>query len=184
MVNNDDSRNPVHLDGANPPGLTPWNFASETACIPEEEYVELEVIDLSAFRQYDSEASGTPLSLDEARAQEKLIERARDAFRSVGFVAMHGHGLNAQDIQHQFDLARLLNVDVSEEEKRRLHARIAEEGSWAGYKVFLYTPQLSADILLTCRFVVSSSTAMRVLQSSGWFLRQHRGVYPHSSKVK
>ncbi|KAL0072503.1 hypothetical protein AAF712_000266 [Marasmius tenuissimus] len=159
MVNNDDSRNPVHLDGANPPGLTPWNFASETACIPEEEYVELEVIDLSAFRQYDSEASGTPLSLDEARAQEKLIERARDAFRSVGFVAMHGHGLNAQDIQHQFDLARLLNVDVSEEEKRRLHARIAEEGSWAGYKPCGYynRPDGSYDNIEVCILILRKS---------------------------
>ncbi|KAK1235818.1 hypothetical protein PQX77_000952, partial [Marasmius sp. AFHP31] len=117
-----------------------------------EEYVELEVIDLSEFRQYDSEASGIPLSPDEARAQEKLIERARDALRSVGFVAMRGHGLNAQDIQHQFDLARLLNVDVPEEEKRRLHARIAEEGSWAGYKPCGYynRPDGSYDNIEVC----------------------------------
>ncbi|KAL0571098.1 hypothetical protein V5O48_010865 [Marasmius crinis-equi] len=115
-------------------GLTPWVFPAETKCIPDDKYIDLEVIDLSDFREYDRETSGNPLSPGDHARQKRLIERTYTALQTVGFVAMKGHGLESRDIQHQFNIGRLLNYDVSEEEKHRLHASIAAEGSWAGYK--------------------------------------------------
>lgn len=72
--------------------------------------------------------------------QTSLVSRAMDAFRSVGFIALKGHGVSPEDFQHHFDLGKMFIDEVSNEEKHKLHARIAQEGSWAGYKVGLHAP--------------------------------------------
>ncbi|KDQ32608.1 hypothetical protein PLEOSDRAFT_1098607 [Pleurotus ostreatus PC15] len=117
---------------ASPDQLDPWVFPPDTNAIPEDQYVDLEVLDLSAFNVPDElvpgRASNTLLE-----SHKELITRAFEAFRTVGFVAIKGHGLSHDDIRHQFNIGKLLNYGVSEEEKRRLHAQIWE-GSWAGYK--------------------------------------------------
>ncbi|KAG7091235.1 hypothetical protein E1B28_010286 [Marasmius oreades] len=127
MLNN--GSDPV--DSTNRRKLTPWTFPAETKCIPEDQYTDLEVIDLADFREYEQEI---PLTPEQTEAQNDLIRRVRTALHTVGFIAVKGHGLTSEDIQHQADIGRLLNYDVAEEEKHRLHARIAQEGSWAGYK--------------------------------------------------
>ncbi|KAF9256727.1 Clavaminate synthase-like protein [Marasmius fiardii PR-910] len=114
--------------------LTPWAFPTETGCIPEDQYVDLEVIDLADFREYDQETPELSLTPEQYKVQDDLIKKVRTALQSVGFIAMKGHGLTSGDIQRQFDIGRLLNYDVPEEEKYLLHAQIAQEGSWAGYK--------------------------------------------------
>jgi hypothetical protein len=150
--------------------LKSWVFPPETRCIPDDQYIDLEIIDLSTFSSVEDdpadssacrtcsfshqgprrgntsvhtdhdhahahegiESSPVPQSQD---LDEEITARVLKALRSTGFVAFKGHGLSSQEIQRQFDLGRMLNEDVGEEEKRQLHARIKEEGSWAGYKV-------------------------------------------------
>lgn len=91
------------------------------------------MLDISAFVVPDEVApGGTSGTLLESH--KELISRAFEAFRTVGFIAINGHGLSHDDIRHQFNIGRLLNNGVSEEEKQSLHAQIWE-GSWAGYKV-------------------------------------------------
>lgn len=90
------------------------------------------MLDVSAFNIPDEVV---PVDASNAllESHKELIARAFDAFRTVGFVAIKGHGLSHDDIRHQFNIGKLLNYGVSEEEKRSLHAQIWE-GSWAGYK--------------------------------------------------
>ncbi|KAF9050258.1 hypothetical protein BJ165DRAFT_994366 [Panaeolus papilionaceus] len=107
--------------------LEPWDFAPETKLIPEEQYVDLEVVDIS---QLDL------LSLDNPRAVAAYGATIRGAFRGLqktGFIVLQGHGLSSEQLRHQFALGKLLNRGVPEEEKESLHAAI-HEGSWAGYK--------------------------------------------------
>jgi len=94
-----------------------------------EQYVDLEVIDLSEFD------SGPPSLQDPSRIaiHADIITRTMKAFRTVGFIAVKGHGLSDEQIHHQFSLGKLL-ASVPEPEKHALHASI-KEGSWAGYKV-------------------------------------------------
>ncbi|THU96770.1 hypothetical protein K435DRAFT_86166 [Dendrothele bispora CBS 962.96] len=76
-----------------------------------------------------------PSQNDSTAQNDQIVTRVFNALRTTGFFAVKGHGLSTSDIYRQFTLGRLLNEDVSEDEKRQLHAQIAEEGSWAGYKV-------------------------------------------------
>jgi isopenicillin N synthase-like dioxygenase len=94
------------------------------------------VIDLSDFHEFDS---GSPSSHDPSRIaiHADIITRTMEAFRTVGFIAIKGHGLSDEQIHHQFSLAKLLAA-VPEPEKHVLHASI-KEGSWAGYKVSGFT---------------------------------------------
>ena len=101
-----------------------------------EQYVDLEVIDLSDFHEFDS---GPPSLQDPSRIaiHANIIARTMKAFRAVGFIAIKGHGLSDEQIHHQFSLGKLL-ATVPEPEKHTLHASI-KEGSWAGYKVSGFT---------------------------------------------
>ncbi|KAK7473186.1 hypothetical protein VKT23_001285 [Stygiomarasmius scandens] len=151
-------------------------FPPDTKCIPDEQYVNLEVVDLSIFRDDGPGHTGPSLSEEDSRVQKDLITRALNAFRTTGFIAVKGHGLTTEDIHRQFSLGRLLNEDVSEEEKRQLHAQIASEGSWAGYKVYLS---------FTAHLIISESSA----QPQGYYHRpdgafdylEHYDFYPFTA---
>ncbi|KAF8805899.1 Clavaminate synthase-like protein [Phlegmacium glaucopus] len=106
--------------------LEPWVFSSVTKLIPEEQYVDLEVIDLSEFHGLD-DSIPPPL-----RDPTDIITRTMKALANVGFIVIKGHGLSDKQIHHQFSLGKLLAA-VPESEKHALHASI-KEGSWAGYK--------------------------------------------------
>jgi isopenicillin N synthase-like dioxygenase len=97
-----------------------------------EQYVDLEVIDLSDFHEFDS---GPPSLQDPSRIaiHADIIARTMKAFSTVGFIAIKGHGLSDEQIYRQFSLGKLLAA-VPESEKHALHASV-KEGSWAGYKV-------------------------------------------------
>ncbi|THV01971.1 Clavaminate synthase-like protein [Dendrothele bispora CBS 962.96] len=118
-----------------PPPPPPWTFAPSSKCVPEDQYTDLKVIDLSLFHLFDDDGSeASKLSSVEADAVQKdLVAQTLKAFNTTGFIALKGHGLTSEDIQHQFALGKLLMEDVGEEEKHRLLANI-KEGSWAGYK--------------------------------------------------
>ncbi|KAG6915169.1 hypothetical protein DXG01_012921 [Tephrocybe rancida] len=68
-----------------------------------------------------------------AAAARETIECAFRGFQKTGFVVLTGHGLTPEAVNRQFDLANMF-LSVSEETKHRYHAKIHEEGSWAGYK--------------------------------------------------
>ncbi|KAF5371670.1 hypothetical protein D9758_003536 [Tetrapyrgos nigripes] len=108
--------------------LTPWQFAPITRCIPEDQYTDLEVIDLSLFSLVSGDAATA-----QAEAQKELIKRTLNAFNTTGFIALKGHGFTHEELEEQWALGKLLFENVSEEEKHRLLANI-KEGSWAGYK--------------------------------------------------
>ncbi|GJE93541.1 Clavaminate synthase-like protein [Phanerochaete sordida] len=65
-----------------------------------------------------------------------MVARALKAFSAggLGIVYVVGHGLDAEDIQRQFEVGSTFFDGVSEEEKAKHVAKISEEGSWAGYK--------------------------------------------------
>ncbi|KAJ7675657.1 hypothetical protein DFH06DRAFT_1317817 [Mycena polygramma] len=106
-----------------------YAFPPKTSQIPDDQYADVEVIDISGFH-----LAGDPLPATfDTSNQADLVKRAFKALREVGFLAIKGHGLCSQDFHHQFDLARMLIEDVGENEKHRLHAKVWE-GSWAGYK--------------------------------------------------
>ncbi|THG96396.1 hypothetical protein EW026_g5431 [Hermanssonia centrifuga] len=131
-----------------PNDLKPWHFASETMLIPDEQYTDLEVIDLSTFKLEDfTTSSASSRSPEENKVHSDLVSRTLNAFRTTGFLAVKGHGLAAEDIHHQFSLGKLLVDNVPEEEKHRLLARISEEGSWAGYKVRITGLELYPEII-------------------------------------
>lgn len=96
--------------------------------IPLDEYVDLEIIDLSSLSDSQLNVEGG----DDMFLQDS-IKRAMRGLSTTGFIALKGHGLSPADLQHQFSLGKLLLYDVSEEEKVELLASI-NEGSWAGYK--------------------------------------------------
>jgi isopenicillin N synthase-like dioxygenase len=96
-----------------------------------EQYVDLEVIDLSEFHALDD---STPPPL---RDPSNIITRTMKALATVGFIVIKGHGLSDEQIHHQFSLGKLL-ATVPESEKHALLASI-KEGSWAGYKVSVST---------------------------------------------
>ncbi|KAJ7675640.1 hypothetical protein DFH06DRAFT_1122468 [Mycena polygramma] len=106
-----------------------YTFPPETSQIPDDQYADVEVIDISGFHLANDPL---PATFDTSN-QADLVKRAFKALREVGFLAINGHGLCSQDFHHQFDLARMLIEDVGENEKHRLHAEVWE-GSWAGYK--------------------------------------------------
>jgi len=106
--------------------LEPWVYSPVTKLIPEDQYVDLEVIDLSEFHGLDD---STPPSL---RDPSDIITRTMKALTTLGFIVIKGHGLSDEQIHHQFSLGKLLAA-VPESEKHALHASI-KEGSWAGYK--------------------------------------------------
>ena len=104
------------------------------------EYVELDVLDLSEIRLLEDGR----LDFENANMSD-LVARALHAFQSVGFAAFKGLGLSKEGIQHQFDIGKLLNVGVSEAEKRALHADIGA-GSWAGYKASAISATFSRPV--------------------------------------
>jgi isopenicillin N synthase-like dioxygenase len=99
-----------------------------------EQYVDLEVIDLSEFHALD-DSTPPPLAL---RDPSNIITRTMKALTTVGFIVINGHGLSEEQIHHQFSLGKLLAA-VPESEKHALHASI-KKGSWAGYKVSVSNP--------------------------------------------
>ncbi|KAJ6566508.1 hypothetical protein B0H19DRAFT_1257717 [Mycena capillaripes] len=105
------------------------DFPPDTTEIPDDQYADVEIIDISGFRLADDPL---PSTFDPGK-QADIIKRAFSAVRKVGFLAIKGHGLRSEDFHHQFDLGRMLIEDVAEDSKHNLHAKISE-GSWAGYK--------------------------------------------------
>ncbi|KAJ7675634.1 hypothetical protein DFH06DRAFT_1466473 [Mycena polygramma] len=121
-----------------------YTFPPDTAQIPDDQYADVEVIDISGFH-----LAGEPLpSPFNPKDQADLVKRAFKALREVGFLAIKGHGLCSQDFHHQFNLARMLIEDVADDEKHQLHAKMSE-GSWAGYKPMGYyrRPDGGADTI-------------------------------------
>ncbi|KAF8884587.1 hypothetical protein CPB84DRAFT_1789100 [Gymnopilus junonius] len=100
-----------------------WLASKETDCIPDSEYVDLTVIDISSLIANPDLMSAT--------AQHTIDEAIR-AFQETGFIVITGHGLTPETISRQFDLAYMW-LSVSEKVKHEFHTKISE-GSWAGYK--------------------------------------------------
>ncbi|KAJ7611498.1 hypothetical protein DFH06DRAFT_1244269 [Mycena polygramma] len=121
-----------------------WAFPPDTTQIPDDQYAPVEVIDLA---QLHLDGESVPPSFDQAN-QADIIKRAFRALREVGFLAIKGHGLCGEEFYRQFDIGRILIEDVTEDEKRRLHAEISE-GNLAGYKPTGYykRPDGAADTL-------------------------------------
>jgi len=94
-----------------------------------DEYVDLEVIDISSLVT----DTCLPVAALTAESRRDIVNRSFAGFKETGFIVLEGHGLNMESISRQFDIGRLF-LEVSEEEKYQYHAKIAEEGSWAGYK--------------------------------------------------
>ncbi|KAJ6567007.1 hypothetical protein B0H19DRAFT_1139129 [Mycena capillaripes] len=69
---------------------------------------------------------------------EELVEIVSTALERDGFFYVVGHGLSAETLSRQFDLAQLTFEGVSTEEKEMHRAPIAEEGSFIGYKLQNY----------------------------------------------
>ncbi|KAF5355496.1 hypothetical protein D9758_006361 [Tetrapyrgos nigripes] len=184
--------------------VKPWVYPPETKCIPEEQFIDLEVIDLSVpfsssidlstdtsgcatssagYRgpgHDDRDISSTPSPQD-----QEIITRVLKAFHSTGLVALKGHGLASQEIQRQFDLGRLLNEDVGEEEKQTLHARIKEEGSWAGYKPRGYykRPDGSHDYIEHYDFYPFTALESRLPEIAKPYLNEFRGFIEYNHYV-
>ncbi|PPQ79070.1 hypothetical protein CVT24_012731 [Panaeolus cyanescens] len=121
------------MEASNPPladlsSLEPWDVAPETKMIPEDQYIDLEVVDISQIN-LESLTSTTSTLLSHAEA----IDKAMRGLKKTGFIVVKGFGLTSEEISHQFALGKFLNSSVPEEEKKTLHAAI-NEGSWAGYK--------------------------------------------------
>jgi len=93
-------------------------------------YVDLEVLDVSSLVSDPSQ-----LSSSEFICASGIVDRAFAGFKATGFVVLQGHGLDANTIARHFAIGQMFFNQVTEDEKRQHHARIAEEGSWAGYKV-------------------------------------------------
>ncbi|KAJ8469740.1 hypothetical protein ONZ45_g2167 [Pleurotus djamor] len=118
--------------------LKAWKFAAPTKAIPEDQYIDLEVIDLSVL-DFPDEASHLQFnSLSESL--KDLVSKAITAFKTTGFITVKGHGLMQNELQRQFDIGKFLVDDVSEEEKRALLANMPE-GDWAGYKHYDTYPE-------------------------------------------
>ncbi|KAJ7142076.1 hypothetical protein C8R43DRAFT_1089080 [Mycena crocata] len=77
------------------------------------------------------------LSLYESH-REDLVKTVATALERDGFFYVVGHGINAETLSRQFDLAQLTFDAVSLEEKQKHRAPIAEEGSFMGYKLQNY----------------------------------------------
>ncbi|GJE93548.1 clavaminate synthase-like protein [Phanerochaete sordida] len=110
-----------------------WVFPLETALLSDADYAELETIDLSVFN-VDTDSAG--LERSQLRARDEMVARALKAFSAggLGMVYVVGHGLDAEDIQRQFDVGSTFFDRVTEQDKAKYAAKISEEGSWAGYK--------------------------------------------------
>jgi isopenicillin N synthase-like dioxygenase len=99
-----------------------------------EDYINLEVVDISCFINEPSFPSVN------SQIRRDIVDRAFAGFKDVGFIVLTGHGLDAEMISRQFDIGKMFFDAVTEEEKHNYHAKIAEEGSWAGYKARIYLP--------------------------------------------
>ncbi|KAK7680300.1 hypothetical protein QCA50_016540 [Cerrena zonata] len=88
------------------------------------EYAELAIIDL--------EEAKTP----EGRA--RLAPRVRDAMRDIGFIALKNHGWTKEQKDRIFDIADYTFTHVSDDEKRKYEGKMAETGSYQGYKLPKY----------------------------------------------
>ncbi|KDR81232.1 hypothetical protein GALMADRAFT_136260 [Galerina marginata CBS 339.88] len=106
-----------------PPGVSSWRHPEETKCIPDSEYTDLTVVDISNL--INDPTSTSTLS-------RSMINRAFQGFQDAGFIVLTGHGLSPEAISRQFDLGNMY-LSVPEEVKHQFHAKISE-GSWAGYK--------------------------------------------------
>ncbi|EKM51199.1 uncharacterized protein PHACADRAFT_263216 [Phanerochaete carnosa HHB-10118-sp] len=110
-----------------------WDFPPESTLLSDDDYAELETIDISVV-----DLTADPAALGEARrrARDDTVARALRAFGSGGLGMVHvtGHGVGAEEIQRQFDVGSVFFDRVADEEKGRYVAKISEEGSWAGYK--------------------------------------------------
>ncbi|KAJ7753398.1 hypothetical protein DFH07DRAFT_513457 [Mycena maculata] len=81
------------------------------------------------------------LTVDLARYEthrDELVETVSTALERDGFFYVVGHGIDAETLSRQFDLAQLSFEGVSLEEKRKHLAPIAEQGSFMGYKLQNY----------------------------------------------
>ncbi|KAF5378501.1 hypothetical protein D9615_007173 [Tricholomella constricta] len=106
------------------PEVPSWIPARETELIQDSEYLDLEVVDISSL-------IADPLTT--STAARDTIDRAFRSLQETGFVILTGHGFSSEALGRQFDLGNMF-LEVSEEVKHQYHAKIWEEGSWAGYK--------------------------------------------------
>ena len=96
-----------------------------------EVHLDLSVVDLHADRETLGEV--------QRRRLDETVARALAAFsEGLGLVYVVGYGLDDAVVQRQYDIASVFFDGVDDEEKRQYVAKIAEEGSWAGYKVSCY----------------------------------------------
>ncbi|THV01967.1 Clavaminate synthase-like protein [Dendrothele bispora CBS 962.96] len=169
-----------------PPPPPPWTFAPSSKCVPEDQYTDLKVIDLSLFHLFDDDGSeASKLSSVEADAVQKdLVAQTLKAFNTTGFIALKGHGLTSEDIQHQFALGKLLMEDVGEEEKHRLLANI-KEGSWAGYKPQGYhqRPDGSYDCVEHYDFYPYTARESNLPELAKPYTKDFRGFIEHQHYV-
>ncbi|KAK7441025.1 hypothetical protein VKT23_016806 [Stygiomarasmius scandens] len=160
----------------------PWKFAPISQCIPEDQYTDLQIIDLSLLE----DAEDPSLSPTETKARNALITQTLGAFNTTGFIALKGHGLSSEDVQRQFALGKLLLDDgiVSEEEKHRLHAKI-KEGSWAGYKPQGYHQYSngSYDCVEHYDFYPYTARASNLPEVAKPYLQDFRGFIEHQHYV-
>ncbi|KIJ46309.1 hypothetical protein M422DRAFT_66834 [Sphaerobolus stellatus SS14] len=134
--------------------LEVWNTPPETEVLVEGQYVSLQVIDISSFDVDAFDDVCQPQDFATAGSHDSaLIQKAFHAFRTIGFLAIKGHGMDNEQLQHQLNLGKTLIDGASEPEKRELQANI-EEGSWAGYKLKGYynRPDGCYDNLQHCDF--------------------------------
>ncbi|KAH8807870.1 hypothetical protein F5884DRAFT_704232, partial [Xylogone sp. PMI_703] len=85
------------------------------------DFVRLRVVD---FAKYD----------DGPEARKELAEEIRLAMTTQGFFTLINHRIEEQEISRQVDIGHTILSRTPEEEKKRLQARMIEEGSYHGFK--------------------------------------------------
>lgn len=100
--------------------LPKWEFATPTT--EDVEWADILTVDLSL---YDSDRA-------------KLVETVSTALQRDGFFYVVGHGIPIDELKRQFDLGKLTFDGVDRPEKEKHRAKIAEEGSFMGYKLQNY----------------------------------------------
>ncbi|KIP05245.1 hypothetical protein PHLGIDRAFT_163871 [Phlebiopsis gigantea 11061_1 CR5-6] len=139
------------------------------------DYADIETIDLSVVDLHaDRDALGDP----QRQLLETTVSRALAALGSegLGIVYVVGYGLDEAAVQRQYDIASVFFDAVDDEEKRKYVAKIAEEGSWAGYKPKGYynRPDGTQDVNESFNFYPETMYESRMPQATRQYLDEYR----------